>query len=44
MSQDTLAKLKDMPQSLQNDAGATKNQVDATRLHTVAEILEHPAM
>ncbi len=44
MSQDTLAKLKDMAQSLQNDAGATKNQADATRLHTVAEILEHPAM
>jgi hypothetical protein len=42
MSQDTLAKLKDMAASLTNDAGTAKNQADATRLRALAKILEHP--
>ena len=43
MSKDALAKLKGMAASWRNDAGAAKNQADATRLHALAEILEHPA-
>jgi hypothetical protein len=43
MSKDTLAKLKRMAPSLQKDAGTAKNQADSTRLHALAEILEHPS-
>ncbi len=43
MSQDALAKLKDMASSLASDAGSAKSPADATRLKALAEILEHPA-
>jgi hypothetical protein len=43
ISNGTLAKLKDMATSLQKDAGTAKTQADSTRLHALAEILEHPA-
>lgn len=43
MSQDALAKLKSVAQSLTNDAGSAKDQADAARLKALAEILEHPA-
>jgi hypothetical protein len=43
ISNGTLAKLKDMATSLQKDAGTAKTQEDSTRLHALAEILQHPA-
>jgi hypothetical protein len=43
MSKDALAKLKSMASSLAKDADTAKNHADSTRLHALAEILEHPA-
>ena len=43
MSKDALAKLKGMAPSLEKDAGSAKSPADSTRLHALAEILEHPA-
>ena len=43
MSNDALAKLKDLAQSLTNDAGSAKDQTDAARLKALAAILEHPS-
>ncbi|HEV7675419.1 MAG TPA: hypothetical protein VGQ12_12880 [Candidatus Angelobacter sp.] len=43
MSQDAVAKLNGMASSLAKDAGSAKNQVDATRLRVLAEILGHPS-
>jgi hypothetical protein len=43
MSKGTLAKLKHMAPSLEKDAGTAKSPADSTRLHALAEILEHPS-
>ena len=43
MSKEQLAKLKGMAPSLEKDAGTAKDPADATRLHALAEILEHPS-
>jgi hypothetical protein len=43
MSKAELEKLKGMAPSLEKDAGSAKNPADSTRLHALAEILEHPA-
>ena len=43
MSKAALAKLKSVAASLKKDAGTAKNQADSTRLHALAEILEHPS-
>ena len=43
LSKSTLAKLKSMAPSLQEDAGKAKDQADSKRLRALAEILEHPS-
>lgn len=43
MSKGKLKKLKSMAPELEKDAGAAKSQADSKRLHSLAEILEHPA-
>jgi len=41
MNKGKVAKLKGMAPSIEKDAAAAKNQVDAARLHALAEILKH---
>ena len=43
LSKKDMEKLKSMASPLTTDAGAAKSQADSTRLHALAEILEHPA-
>jgi len=43
MSKSALAKLKELAPSLQKDAGTAKSHADSTRLHALAEILDHPS-
>jgi hypothetical protein len=44
LSQDALANLKLLAQSLAKEAAAGKNQADSTRLRALAAILEHPTV
>ena len=43
LSKKDMEKLRSMASPLTTDAGAAKSQADSTRLHALAEILEHPA-
>jgi hypothetical protein len=43
MSKSKVAKLKGMSPSLEKDATTAKSPADATRLHTLADILKHPS-
>jgi len=43
LSKAELAKLKNMAPSVEKEAAAAKDQADSKRLHSLAEILEHPA-
>jgi hypothetical protein len=43
MSENKLAKLNRMAESLEKTAATAKNPADATRLHALAEILKHPS-
>ncbi|HEY6250583.1 MAG TPA: hypothetical protein VI685_11535 [Candidatus Angelobacter sp.] len=44
LSKSKLEKLKSLAPSLEKDAGTAKSPADATRLHALAEILEHPSV
>jgi hypothetical protein len=43
MSKKTLAKLKGMADSLEQNAATARSPGDVARLHALAEILRHPA-
>jgi hypothetical protein len=43
MNKDAVAKLKTMAESLQKEAGSAKTPEDSSRLHALAQILEHPS-
>jgi hypothetical protein len=43
MSDSKVAKLKGMTPSLEESASAAKSPADSTRLHALADILQHPA-
>jgi hypothetical protein len=43
MSENKLAKLNRMAESVEKTAATTKSPADSTRLHALAEILKHPS-
>ena len=44
LNQGSMAKLKSYAASLEKTAGGTKSSADSTRLHALAEILNHPTL